>query len=95
MTLNAYKCQSEFRVYTKGQSYYKNTGDEFISLAPALCSDVNDTCETVSRVAAVDMLQTIQAVRKIAAPTQVITCRYTITHLQTFRLHQATFSVEH
>ena len=62
-----------------GQRYY-NTGDEFISLAPALCSDVNDTCETVSRVAAVHMLRSIQAVRTVAAPTHVITRRYTITN---------------
>jgi hypothetical protein len=72
MTLNAYKCQSAVRVYTGGQRYCNNTGDEFTSLAPALCSDVNNTCETVSRLAAVHMLRSIQAVRTVAAPTQVI-----------------------
>ena len=38
-----------------------------------LCSDADDTCETVSPVAAVHMLRSIQAVRTVAAPTHVIT----------------------
>jgi len=78
MTLNAYKCQSAVRIYTAGQRCYNNAGNEFISRAPALCSDVNNTCKTVSRVAAIHMLRSIQAVRKVAAPAQVITRKYTI-----------------
>ena len=79
MTLNAYKCQSAVRVYTADQRRYNNTGEGFISPAPAVCSDVNDTRETASRVAAVHMLRSIQAVRTVAAPTQVVTRKYSVT----------------